>query len=306
MCPTRARCACCGRWRRWAPRSRSSRWRSRRASRSPNISRSTRRARCPPLIDGERAIYKSLAICEYLAARHGSDLLVAPDEPERPEFLQWLWYGEATLQAPMSAMARVGRIRNKTPEMQAGIDAVMADVRHSLSMRLKLLEQRLDGRDFLVAGRMTLADISVGYPLIGIGMGGFARCSARAPPPIASACSRGRRSSARSPCLRVGRAGCAATARAAASMSCARGRAPWRGRAGSERPTDASVCEIVPWAFEHRHRDDGDAGDVVAAVDAVALAAHRLDFLAPGLVARRVVPAQRAEALLDLLRRMAR
>ena len=128
----------------------------------------------PALIDGDHAIYESLAICQHLAARHGSDLLVAPDEPEWPEFQQWLLYGEATLQAPMSAMARVRRIRNQTPEMQAGIDAVKADFRHSLSMRLRLLEQRLDGRDFLAAGRMTLADISVGYPLFGIGKGGFA------------------------------------------------------------------------------------------------------------------------------------
>ena len=128
----------------------------------------------PALIDGDRAIYESLAICEHLAARHSSDLLVAPDEPEWPEFQQWLLYGEATLQAPMSAMARVGRIRNQTPEMQAGIDAVKADFRHSLSMRLRLLEQRLDGHDFLAAGRMTLADISVGYPLFNIGKGRFA------------------------------------------------------------------------------------------------------------------------------------
>src|SRR5215472_5363363 len=119
----------------------------------------------PALIDGDRAIYESLAICEYLAARHGSDLIVAPDEPERPDFLQWLLYGEATLQAPLSAMAHVRRIRNTTPEMQAGIDAVLSEARHSLSMRVKLLEQRLEGRDFLVAGRMTLADISVGNPL---------------------------------------------------------------------------------------------------------------------------------------------
>src|SRR5262245_32996993 len=95
----------------------------------------------PALIDGDRAIYDSLAICEYLVARHGSDLVVAPDEPERPEFVQWLLYGEATLQAPLSVMARVGRIRNKTPEMQTGIAAVLAAARHSPSMRAKRREQ---------------------------------------------------------------------------------------------------------------------------------------------------------------------
>jgi glutathione S-transferase len=128
----------------------------------------------PALVDGDRTIYESLAICEYLAARHGSDLIVGPDEPERPEFVQWLLYGEATLQAPLSVTARVGRIRNRTAEMQAGIDAVLADARHSLAMRLKLLEQRLEGRDFLVAGRMTLADISVGYPIFNLGKRDFA------------------------------------------------------------------------------------------------------------------------------------
>jgi glutathione S-transferase len=127
----------------------------------------------PALVDGERRIYESLAICECLAARHGSDLLVAPDEPEWPEFRQWLLYGEATLQVPMSARARVRRIRNQTPEMQPGIEAVKADFRHSLLMRLELLEHRLDGRDYLVAGRMTLADISVGYPLFNSGKAGF-------------------------------------------------------------------------------------------------------------------------------------
>src|SRR3982751_4554234 len=75
----------------------------------------------PALIDGDRVIYESLAICEYLAARHGSDLIVAPDKREGREFGKWLLYGGATQQAPLSAMARARRIQNKTPEMQAGI-----------------------------------------------------------------------------------------------------------------------------------------------------------------------------------------
>jgi glutathione S-transferase len=136
----------------------------------------------PALIDGDRAIYESLAICEYLAARHGSDLIVAPDEPERPEFVQWLLYGEATLQAPLSATARVRRIRNTTPEMQAGIDAVLSDARHSLSMRVKLLEQRLEGTRSITWESPTSP-----------------RCSVPAPRPIVSACLRGQRSSAPRP-----------------------------------------------------------------------------------------------------------
>ena len=153
----------------------------------------------PALIDGDRAIYESLAICEYLAARHGSDLIVAPGEPERPEFVQWLLYGEATLQAPLSAMARVGRIRNKTPEMQAGINAVLSDARHSLSMRAKLLEQRLEGRDFLVAGRMTPQTFRSAIRSITWESPTSPRCSVPAPRPIVSACLRGQRSSAPRP-----------------------------------------------------------------------------------------------------------
>jgi glutathione S-transferase len=115
----------------------------------------------PAMVDGDRVMTESLVICEYLAAKHGSSLLVAPGEPERVPFLEWLWYGESTLMTPLSRMGRVASL----PVKGEAIDFVLADARESLMARLKALEQRPEGRDFLVAGRLTLADVSVGYPL---------------------------------------------------------------------------------------------------------------------------------------------
>ena len=123
----------------------------------------------PLLIDGEVRLSESMAICDYLATKHGSPLVVAPNDPERPQFLQWLWYGESTLMTPLSRLNIVRRVESKGPE----IEAIIAGARDHLAERLKMLEQRLEGRDFLAAGRLTLADVSVSYPLHLVGMLGL-------------------------------------------------------------------------------------------------------------------------------------
>jgi len=123
----------------------------------------------PTLVDGSVQLTESMAICEYLAAKHGSFLLVGADDPARTEFVQWLWYGESTLMTPLSRMATVTRLSRKG----ADIDAVLEDARGNAGVRLTALERRLEGRDFLVAGRLTLADISAGYPLHLVGLFGM-------------------------------------------------------------------------------------------------------------------------------------
>ena len=120
----------------------------------------------PLLIDGEVRLSESMAICDYLATKHGSPLVVPTNDPERPQFLQWLWYGESTLMTPLSRLNILRQVECKGSE----IDALIAGARDHVAGRLKMLEQRLEGRDFLVAGRLTLADISVSYPLHLVGM----------------------------------------------------------------------------------------------------------------------------------------
>jgi glutathione S-transferase len=121
----------------------------------------------PLLIDGEVRLSESMAICDYIATKHSSPLVVPTDDPERPQFLQWLWYGESTLMTPLSRLNIVRQVERKgAPE----VDAIIAGARDHVGERLKMLEQRLEGRDFLAAGRLTLADVSVSYPLHLVGM----------------------------------------------------------------------------------------------------------------------------------------
>ena len=123
----------------------------------------------PLLIDGEVRLSESMAICDYLATMHDSLLLVPPNDPERPPFLQWLWYGESTLMTPLSRLNILRRAERQGPEL----DALVAVARDNVAERLETLEQRLEGRDFLVAGRLTLADVSVSYPLHLVGLLGI-------------------------------------------------------------------------------------------------------------------------------------
>jgi glutathione S-transferase len=128
----------------------------------------------PLLIDGEVRLSESMAICDYLATKHGSPLIVPTNDPERPPFLQWLWYGESTLMTPLSRLNIVRQVERQF-ERKGGpeVDAIIAGARDHVAERLKMLEQRLEGRDFLAAGRLTLADISVSYPLHLVGMLGL-------------------------------------------------------------------------------------------------------------------------------------
>ena len=121
-----------------------------------NRSRSSPAGALPAIQDGETTLIESLAICEYLNRKFGGDLVVAPDEPGYLDYLQLLHFGESTLTPPFAWARRFG----------PRLDSALADAREAFALRLGVIESTLaDGRHFLAAGRLTLADISVGYAL---------------------------------------------------------------------------------------------------------------------------------------------
>ena len=126
----------------------------------------------PYLIDGATRMTESAAITQYLARRYGGDLAVAPDAPEYGDWLNWLHHSDATLTFPQTLILRYGRFESRDRRQPQ----VVEDYAQWFFARLKLVNQRLEGAEYLTAGRFTAADVAVGYAVhladvIGIGAG---------------------------------------------------------------------------------------------------------------------------------------
>ncbi|NGY04343.1 glutathione S-transferase family protein [Solimonas terrae] len=117
----------------------------------------------PLLLDGEQILFESAACLEYLACRDRSrGLAVASDDPHFGAWLNWLHFGEASLTTPLATMMRYAHFEPE-PRRQP---AVVADHRTIFLDRLQLVERALQDREYLVADRFTVADISVGYAFV--------------------------------------------------------------------------------------------------------------------------------------------
>lgn len=117
----------------------------------------------PALLDGPLRMTESAAICQYLATRHGpTPLAVAPDEPDFGLYLNWLHFGEATLTFPQTIVLRYSQLEPPKRRLPQAAE----DYARWFLARLRGIEAALADRDFLCAGRFTVADISVGYALM--------------------------------------------------------------------------------------------------------------------------------------------
>lgn len=117
----------------------------------------------PLLIDGAVRMTESAAIPQYLATRYGpTPLAVAPEEPDYGLWLDWLHRGEATLTFPLTIILRYTQLEPQERRLQQAAD----DYTQWFLSRLRHLARALGDRDWLCAGRFTMADVSVGYALL--------------------------------------------------------------------------------------------------------------------------------------------
>lgn len=113
--------------------------------------------------DGAAQMTESSGICFYLVEKYGpTPLRVALDEPDYARYLNWLFFSDATLTFPQTLVLRYTQL--EPPERR--LPQAAADYGKWFLGRLRAVESALsDGREHLVAGRFTIADIAIAYAL---------------------------------------------------------------------------------------------------------------------------------------------
>jgi glutathione S-transferase len=109
----------------------------------------------PTLVDGDTVIWESNTILRYVCARAGSDLL-PPDPAARSAAERWMDWQLASLNGPYLDVFRESRKSEaeRSPDLPA--------LGEALAAQLRLLDDRLGGRDWLGDGAMTVAEFALG------------------------------------------------------------------------------------------------------------------------------------------------
>ncbi len=123
----------------------------------------------PAFVDGDLTMTESSGICHYLVERYGpTDLGVKVSDAAYGEYLNWLYRSDATLTFPQTLVLRYSRLE---PEERRH-PQVVEDYSIWYLSRLRSVEATMADREWLVAGRFTIADIAVGYALfLGVSLG---------------------------------------------------------------------------------------------------------------------------------------
>eukprot|EP01062_Namystynia_karyoxenos_P011371 TRINITY_DN14067_c0_g1_i1.p2 TRINITY_DN14067_c0_g1~~TRINITY_DN14067_c0_g1_i1.p2 ORF type:complete len:260 (+),score=96.78 TRINITY_DN14067_c0_g1_i1:87-782(+) len=111
--------------------------------------------------EGDVRMTESCGIPQYLVHKYGpTPLQVLPSEADFGAYLNWIAHADATLTFPQTVVLRY------TMQEPGKCDKAAADYGKWYIARLRLLDAALaDGREFLCAGRFTLADICITFAL---------------------------------------------------------------------------------------------------------------------------------------------
>ncbi len=120
-----------------------------------------------PTLDDDGAImFESGAICEYLIEKYADESPVpmapAVGDPLRGEFLQWMHFADATAFSPLGIVIWLAVYRDDAAQNEH----IIADATARAATGLKLLEDHLADRTYLLGETFSAADIMMVFTLM--------------------------------------------------------------------------------------------------------------------------------------------
>ena len=114
----------------------------------------------PALVDGDFALWESRAIMEYLAVKKPEARLVGENDREWADLQRWMFWDACHLMRHTGSLI-FEYLLKKILNLGQPDEAAAKEARETLRKYYAVLDQALTGRDYLVGGRLTVADISL-------------------------------------------------------------------------------------------------------------------------------------------------
>ncbi|PMS16890.1 glutathione S-transferase [Trinickia dabaoshanensis] len=125
----------------------------------PEFLRINPAGKVPVLIDGDRVIPESAAIVLYLADKYPEEGLMPVDLEARAQVYRWTMFAVTELEQPLWRMARHTILY--PPDQRLPADIALA--KEDFATMAAILEKHLEGREFIVGDRLTVADCVTVY-----------------------------------------------------------------------------------------------------------------------------------------------
>ncbi|MDH3451921.1 MAG: glutathione S-transferase family protein [Gammaproteobacteria bacterium] len=114
----------------------------------------------PTLVDGDTRLWESNAIIQYLADRRGETELYPRDPARRADIARWQFWASAHLAPPVDTLA-FERTLKSALGMGEPDEVAIARATDGVERFLPVLNESLEGRDYLAGEALTLADVSL-------------------------------------------------------------------------------------------------------------------------------------------------
>ncbi|WP_226664726.1 glutathione S-transferase family protein [Microbulbifer aggregans] len=118
-------------------------------------------AKVPVLVDGDLVLSESAAIQLYLAEKHPEAGLIPGSIEERAQMYRWMFFLVTEIEQPLWRIAKHTFIYPKDKRLSQDIELAKSDCKQMLAV----LEQHMQGREFIVGDRPTVADFNAAYTL---------------------------------------------------------------------------------------------------------------------------------------------